>query len=72
LNGVKIPHRDTVFLGTFLVAMMEHFSLLNKLIISLEQFFLIIKSSGNNIKKYLPFKSLAHLSIASPVPFGLS
>ena len=67
----KIPHLDTVFLSTFLVAIIEPFVLLCKAIISLEQFFLTIRSSANNIKKCVPFKYFLHFSTASPVPSGL-
>ena len=47
----SMPHLDTVSLSTLLVAITELFVFLCKAIISFEQFFLIIKSSANNIKK---------------------
>ena len=40
-------------------------------IIDFEQFFFIIRSSGNNIKKYLSLINFFVFKTASPVPNGL-
>ena len=67
-----MPHLETVFLLTDMLAITEALNILCDLIIDFEQFFLIIKSSGNNIKKYLSLINFFVLNTASPVPFGLS
>ena len=68
---LKIPHLETSFLLTFLDAMTETLYFLWSLIISSEQFFLIIKSSGNSIRKWDDLIKFLHFKTASPVPNGL-
>jgi len=53
--NLNIPHLDTVFLSTLFVAIIDPLVFLCNRIISLEQLFLMIKSSGKSIKKYLFF-----------------
>ena len=62
---------STMSAATLFVAIIDPLVFLCNRIISLEQLFLIIKSSGKSIKKYLPFINFWHFKTASPVPFGL-
>ena len=71
LDNEYMPHLLTLFFLTFILAITEHLFFILMLIISFEQLFFTIKSSGNNIKKYLSFINFFVLSTASPVPKGL-
>ena len=54
-----------------MLAMTDDLCFLWAEIIDLEQLCFIIKSSGNNIKKYLSLINFLVLRTASPVPLGL-
>ena len=68
--NLKIPHLETSFFLTFFDAITDELYFLCNFIISREQFFFIIKSSGNNIKKYFDLINLRLFRSASPVPRG--